>query len=72
MNVVAALHLAAELGPGKSVATVAVDSGFKYRAQGGFVSFNSENESRVRSTTVIAWRRSLALHLCDNHFSQSQ
>jgi cysteine synthase A len=32
MNVVAALQLAAELGPGKTVATVAVDSGFKYLA----------------------------------------
>jgi cysteine synthase len=30
MNVVAALRLAAELGPGKTVVTVAVDSGFKY------------------------------------------
>jgi cysteine synthase A len=32
LNVVAALQLAAELGPGKTVATVAVDSGFKYLA----------------------------------------
>jgi cysteine synthase A len=32
LNVVAALRLAAELGPGKTVATVAVDSGFKYLA----------------------------------------
>ncbi len=32
MNVVAALQLARELGPGKTVATVAVDSGFKYLA----------------------------------------
>ena len=30
LNVVAALKLAQELGPGKTVATVAVDSGFKY------------------------------------------
>jgi cysteine synthase A len=30
LNVVAALQLAAELGPGKTVATVAVDSGLKY------------------------------------------
>src|ERR1700730_9976392 len=36
------------------------------------ICINSENESRVRSTKVIAWRCSLALHLCDNHFSQSQ
>jgi cysteine synthase A len=32
MNVAAALALAAELGPGKRVATVAVDSGLKYLA----------------------------------------
>lgn len=32
LNVVAALKLAAELGAGKTVATVAVDSGFKYLA----------------------------------------
>jgi cysteine synthase A len=32
LNVVAALQLARELGPGKAVATVAVDSGFKYLA----------------------------------------
>ena len=32
LNVVAALQLATELGPGKTVATVAVDSGFKYLA----------------------------------------
>ena len=32
LNVVAALQFAAELGPGKTVATVAVDSGFKYLA----------------------------------------
>ncbi|MBV9437234.1 MAG: cysteine synthase family protein [Acidobacteria bacterium] len=32
LNVVAALKLARELGPGKTVATVAVDSGFKYLA----------------------------------------
>lgn len=32
LNVVAALQLAAELGPGKTVATIAVDSGFKYLA----------------------------------------
>jgi len=32
LNVVAALQLARELGPGKTVATVAVDSGFKYLA----------------------------------------
>jgi cysteine synthase A len=32
MNVVAALQLARELGPGNTVATVAVDSGFKYLA----------------------------------------
>ena len=32
LNVVAALQLASELGPGKTVATVAVDSGFKYLA----------------------------------------
>lgn len=32
LNVVAALKLAAELGPGKTVATAAVDSGFKYLA----------------------------------------
>lgn len=30
MNVVAALQLAKELGPGKTVVTIAVDSGFKY------------------------------------------
>lgn len=32
LNVVAALQLAQELGPGSTVATVAVDSGFKYLA----------------------------------------
>jgi cysteine synthase len=32
LNVVAALQLASELGPGKIVATVAVDSGLKYLA----------------------------------------
>jgi len=32
LNVVAALQLASELGPGNTVATVAVDSGFKYLA----------------------------------------
>lgn len=32
LNVVAALQLAAELGPGKTVVTVAVDSGMKYLA----------------------------------------
>ena len=32
LNVVAALQLAKELGPGKVVATVAVDSGLKYLA----------------------------------------
>jgi cysteine synthase len=32
LNVVAALQLAREFGPGKTVATVAVDSGFKYLA----------------------------------------
>ncbi len=32
LNVVAALKLAKELGPGKVVATVAVDSGLKYLA----------------------------------------
>jgi cysteine synthase A len=32
LNVVAALQLASELGPGHSVATVAVDSGLKYLA----------------------------------------
>ena len=32
LNVVAALQLARELGPGKTIATVAVDSGFKYLA----------------------------------------
>jgi cysteine synthase len=32
LNVVAALQLARELGPGSTVATVAVDSGFKYLA----------------------------------------
>jgi cysteine synthase len=32
LNVTAALQLARELGPGKTVATVAVDSGFKYLA----------------------------------------
>ena len=32
LNVVAALKLARELGPGKVVATVAVDSGLKYLA----------------------------------------
>jgi cysteine synthase A len=32
LNVVAALQLAREMGPGKTVATVAVDSGFKYLA----------------------------------------
>jgi cysteine synthase A len=32
LNVVAALRLAEELGPGQTVATVAVDSGFKYLA----------------------------------------
>jgi cysteine synthase A len=30
MNVVGALQLAAELGPGKTVITVAVDTGLKY------------------------------------------
>jgi hypothetical protein len=58
MNVVAALQLAAELGPGKTVATVAVDSGFKYLAG---ICIKSENESRVRSTKIIAWRCLLAL-----------
>jgi cysteine synthase A len=32
LNVVAALQLARELGPGKTVATVAVDTGLKYLA----------------------------------------
>jgi len=32
LNIVAALKLARELGPGKVVATVAVDSGLKYLA----------------------------------------
>ena len=32
LNVVAALQLAKELGPGKVVATVAVDTGLKYLA----------------------------------------
>jgi cysteine synthase A len=32
LNVVAALQLAREIGPGKIVATVAVDSGLKYLA----------------------------------------
>jgi cysteine synthase A len=32
LNVTAALQLAKELGPGNTVATVAVDSGFKYLA----------------------------------------
>lgn len=32
LNIVAALQLAREFGPGKTVATVAVDSGFKYLA----------------------------------------
>lgn len=32
LNIVAALHLARELGPGKTVATVAVDTGLKYLA----------------------------------------
>ena len=32
LNVVAALKLAKELGPGKTVATVAVDTGLKYLA----------------------------------------
>jgi cysteine synthase A len=32
LNVVAALQLAAELGPGKTVVTVAVDTGLKYLA----------------------------------------
>jgi cysteine synthase len=32
LNVVAALQLAQELGPGKTVATVAVDTGLKYLA----------------------------------------
>jgi cysteine synthase A len=32
LNVVAALELAQELGPGNTVATVAVDTGFKYLA----------------------------------------
>jgi cysteine synthase len=32
LNVVAAIQLARELGPGKSVVTVAVDSGLKYLA----------------------------------------
>jgi cysteine synthase A len=32
MNVTAAIHLARELGPGKVVATVAVDTGLKYLA----------------------------------------
>ena len=32
LNVVAALQLAREIGPGKTVATVAVDSGLKYLA----------------------------------------
>jgi len=32
LNVTAALQLARELGPGNTVATVAVDSGFKYLA----------------------------------------
>ena len=32
LNIAAAVHLAAELGPGKVVATVAVDTGLKYLA----------------------------------------
>jgi len=32
LNIVAAIELARELGPGKVVATVAVDSGLKYLA----------------------------------------
>lgn len=32
LNIVAAVQLARELGPGKTVATVAVDSGLKYLA----------------------------------------
>jgi len=32
LNVAAALQLAQELGPGSTVATVAVDTGFKYLA----------------------------------------
>ena len=32
INLVAALHLAAKLGPGQTVATVAVDTGLKYLA----------------------------------------
>ena len=32
LNVAGALQLAAELGPGKTVVTVAVDSGLKYLA----------------------------------------
>ena len=40
LNVVAALQLARELGPGHTVATVAVDSGFKYLAGDLYNSFD--------------------------------
>lgn len=43
LNVAAALNLARELGPGKTVATVAVDSGFKYLAGDLFQSQLSES-----------------------------
>ena len=38
LNVVAALQLAAEIGPGHRVATVAVDTGLKYLAGDLFAS----------------------------------
>jgi cysteine synthase A len=37
LNVAAALQLSAELGPGRTVATVAVDTGLKYLAGDLFV-----------------------------------
>ena len=42
LNVVAAIQLARELGPGKTVATVAVDTGLKYLAGDLFASQESE------------------------------
>ena len=36
MNVAGALELAAELGPGKTVVAIAVDTGLKYLSEGLF------------------------------------
>ena len=43
LNVAAAIRLARELGPGKVVATVAVDTGLKYRAGELFATAGTES-----------------------------